>query len=277
MKTLFAPRLVVSLAASLAVCLALPGCFSPDPGGADSTDGGTDADGSGTDPMPGADSTDGAASTGGATDPMPGGSTTGMPPQGSSDTDDDIDFSEEFDADRGQWTFADDPGAEQEGPGQWEYRAGELVQTSDISGPDGVTPSRGTFAVGGDVDWDAYSVEVAFTADDDGVAGVLCHASGAGDYVRLDLDHETGLVQLVRRSAATFTLLAETAAFTPPVALGVQRVFRLECGAQYRGFVDGELVVEAQGDAAAEGAVGVYASSIGDGPDGLRFHWLEVD
>jgi len=41
--------------------------------------------------------------------------------------------------------------------------------------------------------------------------------------------------------------------------------------------VDGLQVLQAEGDATAEGSMGLYASSIGDGPDGLRFHWVEVE
>ncbi|MBL4687622.1 MAG: hypothetical protein JKY37_23705 [Nannocystaceae bacterium] len=241
---------------TLALCLAAltvaPGCFSPDFG------------------------TMASADTGGSSGTQ---SASGAEPEGSEteSDDDDIDFLEEFDTDAGLWTFGDDPGTEQEGPGRWEYRNGDLVQLSDVSGPDDATPSRGTYAFGGDVDWDAYRVEVSFTADDDGVVGVLCHAFPNGDYVRFDLDHETGLAQLVRADAGTFTVLAESLALTPPVALGVPRVLGLECGADYRAFVDDTLVLEAPGDISAEGGVGLYASGIGDGPNGLRFHWLEVD
>ena len=186
-------------------------------------------------------------------------------------------WEDSFDLDSGMWTFGDDPGAEQEGPGQWVYRDGDLVQVSDVSGPDTDVPSRGTYAVGGSFDRPTVAVEAGFTADDDGVAGVLCHATTSGDYVRLELDHETGIVRLVESRDGSFTILAESAAFTPPVQMGVERILEIECGDSYLGFVDDALVVEAPGSGSSATGVGLYASSIGDGPDGLRFHYIEIE
>lgn len=189
----------------------------------------------------------------------------------------DGEWEDSFDLDSGMWSFGDDPGAEQEGPGQWLFRDGDLVQVSDVSGPDTDVPSRGTFAIGGDFDRPLVAVEAGFTADDDGVAGVLCHATTDGDYVRLELDHETGIVRLVESRAGMLTILAEADAFPPPVPLGVERILELGCGESYLGFVDDALILEAPGTGSAATGVGVYASSIGDGPDGLRFHYIEVE
>jgi len=259
MKTTCLPFVVAALM--------LSGCFNAatdvDDGtlGGDSS-GGTDVGSDGADS--GADGViDGESSGGGADSGSSGGS--------------EVDFEDEFDADRGDWRYLDDPGAEQEGPGQWGVADGALVQRSDISGPDGQVPSRGTFALGGDPSWSTYTVEVELIADDDGVAGVLCHADEDDDHVRFTLDHETGIVRLVERDGEVFTVLAEAEAFVPPVELGVTRVLELSCGATYRAFVDGALVLEAAGDGQARGGVGVYASSIGDGPDGLRFLSIEVE
>ncbi len=64
--------------------------------------------------------------------------------------------------------------------------------------------------------------------------------------------------------------------FAAPMTLEVQRTLTIECGNAYRGFVDGMLVIEGGESVNAEGGVGLYASSIGDGPSGLRFHNIAV-
>ena len=204
-------------------------------------------------------------------------STAASPEGGSSGEDDeDIEFHDSFEQDLGRWRFVDDPGAVEEGPGNWIYVGGDLVQDADISGAETDNPSFGTYALGGDFDWDAYVVEVTYTADDDGVAGVLCHVTSGGDFIRFDLDHETGIVRLVRKEGSVMSVLEEVRVFDTPMALDVQRTLTLECGGSYRGFVDGELSIEAEGSVDAEGGVGMYASSIGDGPSGLRFHDISV-
>lgn len=267
--------------------LPVTGCFDP---GTPMDELPAETDGMETDAMGGSSGSTGSTSTandGSTTDPSTSStsssstSSTSSPAGSSSsetgDNDQPIDFEDEFDADQGLWTFTDDPGAVQEGPGSWSYVAGDLVQTSDISGPDGESPTTGTYALGGDFDWDSYAVEVGFTADDDGVAGVLCHTTAGGGFVRFELDHETGIAMLVQRTGAGTVILAEAEAFTPPVPLGVERTLRLVCGATYEGYIDNQLAVQAPGNAEAEGGIGMYSSSIGDGPQGLRFHWIEID
>lgn len=190
--------------------------------------------------------------------------------------DEDIEFVDSFEADAGQWRFEDDAGAVEEGPSNWFYSGGDLVQDSDISGAETDNPSLGTYALGGDLDWDAYLVEVDYTADDDGVAGVLCHLTEGGDFIRFDLDHETGIVRLIEKRDGQLSVLEEVEVFATPMTLEVQRRLTLECGDTYRGFVDGALVIEGGESLDAEGGVGLYASSIGDGPAGLRFHSIAV-
>lgn len=56
----------------------------------------------------------------------------------------------------------------------------------------------------------------------------------------------------------------------------IARTLTLECGTTYRGFVDGSIVIEGGESIDAEEGVGLYASSIGDGPAGLRFHSISV-
>lgn len=272
----------------LLALLPVAGCFDPGTP-TDETPGETD--GMGTDGMGESGGSSGSAattddasmtdpgtsstSTSGSTTSAP--TTTTPPATETGDEDQPIEFEDEFDMDQGLWTFTDDPGAVQEGPGAWSYVAGDLVQTADISGPDGEIPTTGTYALGGDFDWDGYSVEVGFTADDDGVAGVLCHTTAGGGFVRFELDHETGIAMLTQRTGAGTEILAEAEAFTPPVPLGVERVLRLVCGETYEGYIDNQLAVQAPGNAESEGGIGMYASSIGDGPQGLRFHWIEID
>ncbi len=252
----------------LALSLALvPACFSPDP----SEMSGTGMDSTTTDP--GGNTTGDPDSGAASTSAVDG---TGMVDGSTGDTET-IDFEDDFSQDLGQWMFRDDPGAAKEGPGDWAYVGGDLVQRADISGPETATPSLGTFAIGGDNDWDSYVVDVTYTADDDGVAGLLCHVTDNGDYVRIELDHETGIVRLVRSTGGALTILDQIQAFEVPMMLEVERAMTLECGATYRGFIDDVPLVEAAGDVDTEGGVGMYASSIGDGPVGLAFHAIEVE
>ena len=220
--------------------------------------------------------TSGSPSTGAASETDPMTDTMADTGMGETEDDEDIEFFDTFDRDTGAWMFVDDGAAQKEGPSEWVYQGGDLVQLSDISGLETLLPSAGTYALGGDSDWDAYLVEIAYTADDDGVAGVVCHASPEGNFIRLELDHETGIVRLVERAGGENTILAETEAFEVPMELEIERTMTLDCGATYRGFIDGMLWVEAEGNPNAEGGVGMYASSIGDGPSGLRFHSIEV-
>lgn len=260
------------------VCVAA-GCFapaSPEPGMEADTDAMASTTAASTEsPSGGLDASTGQPGTTVA-EVSTGAASMGAADAGETEDDEDIEFLDTFDRDTGAWMFVDDLDAMKEGPSDWVYQGGDLVQRADISGLETLMPSAGTYALGGDQDWDAYLVEIAYTADDDGVAGVVCHANEDGDFVRLELDHETGIVRLVERRGGATSIIAETAAYEVPMALEVERTMSFECGATYRGFIDGMLWVEAKGDAEAEGGVGMYASSIGDGPAGLRFHSIEV-
>ena len=187
-----------------------------------------------------------------------------------------IAFFDDFEVDQGTWAFVDEARATQRAPSQWTYLDGDLVQRSGISGPDGADISAGTFAGGGDADWDVYEVTATFTVDDDAVVGVMCHVTDDERWLRLTVDVETGLVRLVESDADGPRVLAEAAADAGALASGVMHALALDCEDGYRGFVDGALVVQAAGPADAEGAVGLYVSGLGDGPVGLRFHDVRV-
>jgi hypothetical protein len=224
------------------------------------------------------DGSTGAAEPSGPTDAgTVADATTAGSESGGVDDDEEIDVFDSFDADLGAWSFHDDVAALVAGPGDWQYEEGDLLQRADISGPEQEVPSAGTYAFGGDPDWDAYTVTVAFTPDDDGVVGVVCHATSPLALVRFELDLETGVARLVRSVEGQASVLAESDVLPPAaIALGVPHTLSVACGGSYRGAVDETLVLDTVGDPSAEGAVGMYASSIGDGPDGLRFHWIEV-
>lgn len=237
----------------------LPACYAPDPGFEEATD--TDLGATDTD-LGAADGSSSAAADESTTGPA--------------DDDQPFSFDDTFDADTGEWVFIDDSAANQEGPGQWSFEAGDLVQRSDISGPDAAVPSAGTFAMGGDPDWDTYRIEATLTADDDGVVGVMGHVEDDATWVRFEVDHETATARLVRSTAGVAEVIAVSSVGAAPLGLEVERTLALDCGATYTGWFDGKLVVEAEGSVDAEGAVGLYASSIGDGPNGLHFHEVHV-
>jgi phosphodiesterase/alkaline phosphatase D-like protein len=181
-------------------------------------------------------------------------------------------FSDDFAVDRG-WHVVDEGFTE--GPSNWDWSEGELVQRSniyDVNADDAALPKLGTLVWNGNPGWTDYTVEVSFnTPDDDGV-GVIARYIDQDNYYRLSVDRQRSFVRLVARVDGVFSLLDADEAFAG-YASDTWTELRLTVdGSAIRGYVDGALVVSATDARLPAGAVGLYSW----GSQGVRFDDLSV-
>ncbi|UCG46066.1 MAG: hypothetical protein JSU94_11245, partial [Phycisphaerales bacterium] len=107
------------------------------------------------------------------------------------------------------WAIVDEGGSY--APSSWSAATGEMVQSSNIFGGDGVSPAMpGTYALYEDgFAWDDYTVTVNLSSDDDDAIGVMFHYIDNDNYYRFSWDKQRSYRRLVKRENGVFTVLAQ--------------------------------------------------------------------
>src|SRR5690606_28087311 len=117
------------------------------------------------------------------------------------------------------WTIVDE--GETEGPSKWQVVNGEVVQSSNIFGPDvpATANRKGTFAYYDDPEafkWKNYSVEMTFrNTDDDGI-GLMFYYQDPDNYYKVDIDRQRIFTKLFKmKNGVETTLAAVGKVYTP--------------------------------------------------------------
>ncbi len=153
-----------------------------------------------------------------------------------------------------RWSLIDE--GEVGGPSAWDVVAGQLVQTSAISGSD-PQKALGTLAVAGEADWTDYRFTVALRSAAPGSIGIIFRKLNDQTYYRFAMNSATGARTLVRRSGSNFTTLWNDAG-----GFLLNRVYLIaaDClGSSIAVYVNGQrvlLVSDASGP--GSGGIGLY-------------------
>jgi hypothetical protein len=112
------------------------------------------------------------------------------------------------------WTVVDQ--GTLNGPSAWAVTSGELVQSSNIHGPDAnaVANRKGTFAFYNNataLNWTNYSLQATLRSSDDDGIGVMVRYKDANNYYKIDLDRQRSFRKLFKVKNGVETLLATTA------------------------------------------------------------------
>lgn len=153
-----------------------------------------------------------------------------------------------------------------------DFEGGSLAGWTSVVGlwtsegvPGSLTSQAATaesIASAGSTAWSDYTAEARISIDSpSGNAGVLFRYADASNFLMLRLNDATGAVELYRRSAGTFTLLASAAVDVTPGRFVSLRVDAR--GSTVTGWVDGEPLVTWTNTAGgfATGKVGVRAAA----------------
>ncbi|MCP4257776.1 MAG: hypothetical protein GY774_09655 [Planctomycetes bacterium] len=172
----------------------------------------------------------------------------------------------------GRWTFVDE--GDQEGPSQWEVTEGELRQTSNIFGgsTDSSVPDKpGTYALGGDMAWTDYRINVRFISDDiDGAIGVMFRYRDADNYYRFSMVRKHNYRGLIKKIGGVVTVLWEDAV---QYTLGREYIVTIDCvGGRLSVCLDGIRLFTVEDSDIASGRIGLYCWN----NTGARFTEVQV-
>ena len=174
-------------------------------------------------------------------------------------------------ADAGEVATFDDP-TTVFGPSVWDAQGGVLRQTSSIGAPAGppTALAPGTFAVGGDDQWEDVQVSVRLRSETGGAIGVLFRYLDGAHHYRLSMSAARFYRRLVRKEGDTATVLWEDQG---PFDMNTTYELTLRAdGSQLSGLLDGVPLFTVHDQTFARGRVGLYCS---DNP-GARFERLLV-
>ena len=111
-------------------------------------------------------------------------------------------FSDDFlDGDYLGWTVVDE--GTLAAPSSWQVEGGEMVQKSNIYGPDvgAVDHRAGTYAYYNDASalgWSSYSVDVILRSSDNDGIGLMFHYSDSGNYYKFEMDKQRNFRKLFK-------------------------------------------------------------------------------
>ena len=99
-----------------------------------------------------------------------------------------------------------------EGPSNWQCINGEIVESSNIYGPDRTATSNrlGTFAVYDNVaayNWSNYRLEASLRSTDNDGIGMMFYYNNTDNYYKLDLDQERNFFKLFKKVDGLETLI----------------------------------------------------------------------
>lgn len=126
------------------------------------------------------------------------------------------------------WTIVDE--GTNDAPSQWVVQAGQLMQLSNIYGPDANATDhrKGTFVYWNDpwaLGWSNYALNVTFNSIDDDGVGVLFRYQNRSNYYKVDLDSQRNFRKLFKMvNGVETTVATEAGGYVP----GQDYVLRVE-------------------------------------------------
>ncbi len=163
----------------------------------------------------------------------------------------------------------DEPQAIQ-GPSEWGTNNGMLTQSADLHVLDIVAQSTihkpGTYALGGNEDWEDIEMSVRLCSNDHGAIGVMFritpHLDTSGEtvghnYYRFSMDRQGGYRRLIKKIGDTVKQL-----WSDTVVYNQGQVYELTLravGSELCGYVDGILLFKLYDNDLKYGQVGVYS------------------
>jgi 3',5'-cyclic AMP phosphodiesterase CpdA len=203
---------------------------------------------------------------------------------------------DDFSAGMARWTVVDE--GDLGGASAWSVAGGRLRQDGDIhsrqltsngnaSNADqwnaGWSPlgdvvfglRKGTYALYDEAaaqDWQDYSVEATLRTEDTQGIGLLFHYKDAGNYLKLEMDRDTGLVQVLRMQDGREDLVARTLNL---YEVGADMRLRLDVqDGRVQAWLDGEAVFAAPAETGLPpgGTIGLYSW----GSEGVAFDDVTV-
>ena len=149
----------------------------------------------------------------------------------------------------------DEPGAIN-GPSSWSVVGGVLTQSSDIQVPDDSPHRPGTYAVGGNPQWQDVGISVRLRSGDDDAIGVMFRYQDRDNYYRFSMDRRRRFRRLVKKAGGMVQVLWQDA-----VQYNVGQTYDLTLRAvdgELRGYLDGVLLFTVFDGTLKRGRVGFY-------------------
>lgn len=170
-------------------------------------------------------------------------------------------------ADLNEVEVVDEPAAI-DGPSEWTVEDGVLVQSSNIHVEVDTPHQPGTYALGGDEEWEDVQVSARLRSDDEGSIGIMFRVSSqlgpngeeqGHDYYRFSMDRESSDRRLVKKVGDTVTVLWQDS-----VQYTVGQTYHLTIravGDELRGFLDGVPLFSAHDSDLKHGRIGLSCSA----------------
>ncbi len=166
------------------------------------------------------------------------------------------DASDDFDdGDYDGWLTVDEGGIG--GPSVWSAVSGEMVQSSNLYGGDGVSVDMpGTYALFYD-DWDDYTLSLSLSSDDDDAIGVMFRYQDKDNYYRFSWDKQRSYRRLVKKEDGVFTVLAQDN--VPYVTGQIYGLKIVAAGAILQVFIDGQVIFWTHDESFESGNIALYS------------------
>jgi polysaccharide biosynthesis/export protein len=155
------------------------------------------------------------------------------------------------------WMIVDEGTAN--GPSSWMVSDGKLIQTSNISGRDGLDTDfdrPGTYAVIGNDSWTDLRVTADLCSRSDGSMGLMFRYKDADNYYRFAMDKKRGCRRLIKKVRGVLTVLAEDRD-----AYSRNRWYSIAIELRRNNInvaVDGKYLFEVKDDSMDSGKIGLY-------------------
>jgi hypothetical protein len=149
------------------------------------------------------------------------------------------------------------------GPSNWSVQGGVLRQSSGMQGPLKVPPGStffpGTYALGGDEQWEDVQLSVRLRSDNPGAIGVIFRYQDEKNYYRFSMDRSRKYRRLIRRvNGVVKTLWQDAVQYT----VGQRYELTLRAvGSELRGFLDGSPLFTVRDGTVTRGRIGLYCSA----------------
>jgi polysaccharide export outer membrane protein len=155
------------------------------------------------------------------------------------------------------WMIVDEGTAN--GPSAWMVSDGKLIQTSNISGGDGLDTDSdrpGTYAVIGNDNWTDLRVTADLCSRNDGSIGLMFRYKDADNYYRFAMDKKRGCRRLIKKVKGILTVLAEDRkAYSRNRWYGIKIELRKN---NIKVAVDGKYLFEVKDSSIDSGKIGLY-------------------
>ncbi|UCG49729.1 MAG: DUF1080 domain-containing protein [Phycisphaerales bacterium] len=165
---------------------------------------------------------------------------------------------EDFDDGRFEgWKIVDE--GDNYAPSSWSVDRGALTQTSKIFGRDAIAldmPGTYAFFQNG-ASWTDYTLSLTIKSEGDDAIGVMFRYQDNDNYYRLSWDRQRRCRRLVKKHAASYTLLAEDNASY--ITGRTYQLNILACGPIIQVYIDAKLIFQVCDSSVPSGSIALYS------------------